>query len=454
MTSDNLFAVPIFRRGLFPLSLLILVTAAVCSGADLEIVASDEPDWPQFRGPRRDGVCDETGLLGSWSEGGPALVWKTDRVGRGYSSPIIVEDTLYITGDVGEDHLVFAFNLDGTLKWKTTNGRFWEKPWGGARTSCTYDDGRLYQMNAHGRVVCLDPNDGKEIWSVNVLERFGAKNITWAVSECLVIDRDRLIVTPGGPKTFMAALDKGSGETVWTTDPIRFTRSFKPGNKPVDSPHKDTDKPGYAPPILFQCGSRRLVAGCAGLHHFLVDADAGELIWTQYIRAGWEVIANMPIVYRDSIIFSSARTGCERFRLSPRPGRLEPEKLWKTRVYNTHGSLVAVGNRLYGSGHRPGGWGATDLDSGTTLYSIKGLSRGVPLYADGHVYALGEKGTMTLLRPGSESFEIVGKFEVPKGSLSEDRQRDVWTHPVIHRARLYLRNHDLLLCYDIKAPPD
>ena len=160
----------------------------------------------------------EKGLLPSWPEAGPRLVWKIGNLGHGWSSPIIVRDRLYITGDVDDDLVIFAFDLDGKPLWQAKNGRSWTGSYPGARACCAYSEGKLYHMNAHGRVVCLEAATGKELWAVDVLERFQGQNITWAMSECLLVDGSRVIVTPGGEKALMAALDKESGRTIWTTE--------------------------------------------------------------------------------------------------------------------------------------------------------------------------------------------------------------------------------------------
>jgi outer membrane protein assembly factor BamB len=214
------------------------------SRAVAELIASPEPDWPQWRGPRRDGISDEKGLLQSWPKEGPKLIWKIDGLGKGWSSPIIVGNRLYITGDVGNDLVIFAFDRNGTAQWQAKNGRAWKGSYPGARACCTFSEGRLYNMNAHGRVVCLEAASGKEFWAVDILERFASKNITWALSECLLVDGPHLIVTPGGKKALMAALDKRTGRIVWTTEPLG-------------------DQISHCSPILFRFAGRRLIASCS-----------------------------------------------------------------------------------------------------------------------------------------------------------------------------------------------
>jgi outer membrane protein assembly factor BamB len=166
-------------RRMQSLALCLLLSLVGLARAELSsdgLIASPEPGWPQWRGPRRDGVSDEKGLLQSWPQGGPKLLWKRDGLGKGWSSPIVVGERIYLTGDVGDDLVVFALNLDGTLVWQTKNGRSWKNPYPGARACCVYSDGRVYNLNAHGRLACLDAGTGKELWSVDILERFKGKN--------------------------------------------------------------------------------------------------------------------------------------------------------------------------------------------------------------------------------------------------------------------------------------
>ena len=184
-------------------------------------IASPEPDWPQWNGPRRDGISEEKGLLPTWPEGGPRLLWKIGNLGRGWSSPIIVRRSACTSPATWTTTWSSSPSTSTASPCgKPKNGRSWTGSYPGARACCAYSEGKLYHMNAHGRVACLEAATGKELWAVDVLERFQGQNITWAMSECLLVDGPRVIVTPGGEKALMAALDKQSGRTVWTTEPL------------------------------------------------------------------------------------------------------------------------------------------------------------------------------------------------------------------------------------------
>lgn len=393
------------------------------------LIASPEPDWPQWRGPRRDGISEEKDLLSSWPDGGPKLLWKIDGLGKGWSCPIIVGQRLYITGDVGNDLVIFALNRNGEVQWKVKNGRAWKNPYPGARACCVFSEGRLYNMNAHGRVVCLEAASGKELWAVNILERFDAKNITWALSECLLVDGPRLIVTPGGKKALMAALDKQTGRTVWTTEPL------------------GDDRTSHSSPILLRYAGRRLITSCSSAHGFGVDADTGKLLWTVPLKNPHGVNASTPI-YGSGIVYyvtPYAEMG-RAYRLVIDSETVTAEHIWTSGLDTVTGAAVLVDGVLYSAGYRESKWWfAVDWLTGETKYELKDFTTGAAIYADGRLYCLDEKGSAGLLKPGPDGLEIAGRFALVTGNV-----RDAWTHPVLLDGRLYLRYHDTLFCYDVK----
>lgn len=393
------------------------------------MIASPEPDWPQWRGPRRDAIADETGLLPAWPDGGPRLLWKTSPLGIGWSSPIVVGDRVYITGDVGEDLVIFALDLEGRVQWRTTNGKSWTGSFPGARATCAFSEGRLYHLNAHGRAACLEAATGKELWAVDVLDRFESRNITWAISECLLVDGPRLIVTPCGRKALMAALDKKTGETVWTTEPLL------------------EDRASHGSPILFRYAGRRLLASSSSAHGFGVDADTGKRLWTVPLKNQYGVNVTPPVYGDGKIFYVTAYTPALQYALAPTGSGFEAKRVWSNALDTVTGGAVLVGGRLYAAGYSKSKWWfAFDWNTGETLAEHKGLTTGAAVYADGRLYCLAENGQAGLLRPTTAGLEIAGKFPlVPK------TQRDAWAHPVVCRGRLYLRYHDTLWCYDVRA---
>ncbi len=420
---------------------------AASASRSARLIPSPESGWPQWRGPRRDGLCDETGLLPEWPADGPKRLWRTGELGRGYSAPIVTHGRIYLAGDVGDELHLFALDLEGRVVWRAKNGAAWRTPYPGARAICTYDEGRLYHENAHGRVACFDATTGAERWAVDLFDRFGGKNLTWAMSECLVVDGPRVIVTPGGTQALMAALDKQTGATLWTTEPLRLGQSDPPAHVRVAEPPGEADSASYASPILCEIGGRRQLVGCSLRHVFGVDADTGRLLWSRPIRTKYGVIAATPVLVGDAVFVTAPDTedgGLYRLRVAA--GRVEPEQLWTTKLDTCHGGVVFVDGALYGSWYRRDkGWACLDAGTGQIRYQTSDLAMGSVLYADGRLYCLSQEGEMALIQPGAGSFEFKGRFR-----LVPDRTSDAWTHPVICDRRLYLRYHEDLFCFDVR----
>jgi outer membrane protein assembly factor BamB len=393
------------------------------------LVGSVEPGWPQWRGPRRDGICDEKGLLEKWPQDGPPLIWKITGLGRGWSSPIVAGDRLFVTGDVGKDLVVFALDLEGKLQWKATNGEAWTGPYPGARACCAYSGHRLYQMNAHGRVGCLDARTGKELWACDLRERFGTSEITWGLSECLLVDGSRVIVTPGSDRALMAALDAASGQTVWAAEPLHG------------------DGATHSSPILFRHAGRRILANCSSAHGFGVDADTGKLLWTVPLRNAYGTNVAGPVYGGDRILFVTAYVYGTCYRLPFEDSTRRPEKAWSTSLDTCTGALLLVDGLLFGSGYqRHKSWLCLDWKTGQTRYEYKGLTTGAAVWADGRLYCQAEDGRIAILKPEGDGFRVDGQFR-----LLSERVRDAWAHPVLLGGRLYLRYHDALWCYDVRA---
>ncbi len=285
-------------------------------------------------------------------------------------------------------------------------------------------------MNAHGRVVCLNADTGKEQWAVEVLERFGGKNITWAMSECLLVDGRRLIVTPVGTDALMAALDKTTGQTVWTT------------------PALADDQASYCSPMLFRHDGRRIVASCSSAHGFAVDADNGKLLWTVPLRSPYGVNIMTPVYGDNRVFFTTPYIYGTCYRLPSAAAEPQPEKAWSTTLDTCTGSVLLVDGLLYGSGYQKHkSWLCIDWRSGELRYESKALTTSSAVYADGRLYCLAEDGQAAMLKPTPRRFEIAGQFR-----LLPQEVHDAWAHPVLLHGRLYLRYHDALWCYDVRRP--
>jgi len=406
--------------------------------AAARLIPSPEVGWPQFRGARRNGVSDERGLLQKWPEDGPPALWSAENLGRGYSAPVIADGRIYLTGDVREELHVFALDLHGKLIWKARHGAAWQDSYPGARASVTFSGGHLFLENAHGRVACFEAATGREIWAVDVLERFGGKNITWGLSECLLVDERAVYVTAGGSDALLVALDKKTGGVLWKSPPLHDSE----GERPVENA-------SYVSPILIEFAGRRLILGCSLRHLFCADAATGALQWTRRFPTTYSVISMMPALVGSSVFMTAPHgKGGQLFELrapaSPE-GLIGAEDRWRTTLDTLQGSVVQVGEKLIGSfyGGRKG-WAAISAATGEVLYALADTAKGAPLVADGRIYALCEDGWMLLLEAGETQFIEHGRFRFAKAD-----RRDAWAHPVILNGRLYLRFHEKLVCYDV-----
>lgn len=393
-------------------------------------ISTEVPDWPQWRGRRRDGISSEVGLLQEWPEGGPALLWTATGLGRGFGSPIIVEDSVYIGGDVGEDLVMVALDLAGKEKWRTSNGKRWTKSIPGGRTTPCYDDGHLYLMNAHGRLACLKAADGVELWAVNILELFEGKNITWGISESVLVDGGNVFATPVGAKGLMAAFDKKTGEALWTTPAI-------PGAKPT-----------YSSPILVEVNGVRQLINCTNKDVFGVDVKTGAMLW-KHPQALPSVIGMSPVFRDDSIyIGNTTRDEGKVFRL--KIDGETPTVVWTQDLTDTEcGNVVCIRDVVLGSRKRKfKEWLCLDAATGEIRHTEANMPSGSVMYADERFYCLTVQGTISLHELVGQKLKTVGKMEVVKG------RKDVWAHPVVYGGRLYIRYHDKLHCYDVSRKTD
>jgi outer membrane protein assembly factor BamB len=407
----------------------VVLTACALSAAakEPELVASKEPGWPQWRGPRRDGVSNEKGLLATWPEGGPKLLWKSSVIGKGHSSPIISRGSIYITGDEGTNLCVFALDLEGKVKWKAPNGAGWKRNFEGSRSSCCISDGYLYHMNANGRVACLKAIDGTEVWSVSILEKYVSQNILWGLSESPLVVDGKVYVTPAGQEALMVALDAKTGQQLWKTDAL------------------EGEKPTYASAIMVDTDKGRQVIACGSANTFGVDAATGTLLWKHKHEIDCSV-ALTPSYYKNNVIVSLCiRSNACYTALSLNKEGTQVERKWKHEMGNPFGGVTCAEGKVICSSQRNAiGWFCLDAETGTIQSKQEKTDSGSSIYADGKVYGLYSNGKMALIEASANDFRVISEFELIKG------KKDVWAHPVICDGRLYLRYADTLYCYDVK----
>jgi outer membrane protein assembly factor BamB len=417
------------------LAVLVLTSAPPAAAAD----------WPQWRGPERNGISPESGLLPEWPAGGPPLAWRSRGVGVGYSSLAVVGDRIFTMGDLDDGQYAMAVSArDGGLVWKTRLGPRFEDRRGGPRSTPNVDGDRLYVMTTEGVLVCLDSADGRERWRRSLPDDFDGYlmkamgSYDWRFSESPLVDGDRVVVTPGHIRALMVALDKRSGEEIWRTQGRRLG--------PVGS-----DGAAYSSAVVSEAAGVRQYVQLVGRGLIGVAAETGELLWG-YNRVASD-IANIatPVVHGDYVFSSTGYgTGAALVKIVRQDDGLAAEEVYfleADTLQNHHGGLILDQGTIFtGTGHNKGFPIAVKFLTGEVLWGpqrTEGHDSAAVSYADGRLYFRYQDGRMLLVEASPEAYRERGTFVIP------DIEKESWSHPVIAHGKLFLREQDHLFCYDI-----
>jgi len=420
--------------------LVVGLVLGVASPAALGQIKPLAGAWPQFRGPNRDGVSTETGLLKSWPKDGPPLAWQTKGAGRGYASLAIAGGKIFTLGDApstadDKDEYVLCFNeADGKQLWKTKTGPAWnngQPNWQSSRSTPTVDGELLYVLTPHGNLICLESATGKERWRKSMQKDLGGKKGDgWGYSESPLVDGDWVICTPGGDKATMVALDKKTGNTIW--------QAANAGNKGA----------GHASIVPSEVGGTKVYVQTTASAALGVRAKDGKLLWT-YPLKGTAVIPT-PIVRGDLVFVDVGyNVGGALIRQVADGDNIKVEEVYglKTELNNKHGGIVLVGDFLYGDKNDGGIPFCAELMTGKVRWSSRGSGKesASVTAADGNLYIRYANGTMVLVPAKPEEYKEAGSFKIP-----ESGKRPGWSHPVVADGKLFLREQDHVFCYDIK----
>lgn len=407
-------------------------------------------DWPQWRGPLRDARSPETGLLPEWPKAGPPLLWRSAGFGAGYSSLAVTGGRIFTMGDIGEDQfLIAASDEDGRILWKQRVGPAWtEEMFGGSRGTPTVDGKRVYALGIDGDLLCAEVENGKAVWRVSLAESFSGKMMfagdryDWRFSESPLVDGERVIVSPGSKKAALVALNKKTGETIW--------RASIPSLG-----EKGLDGAGYSSAVVSEAGGVRQYVQLLGRGLVGIEAETGHFLWG-YNRIANEV-ANIPtpIVSGDHVLASSGYgAGAVLLKLEKSESGIDPREVWFLEgetIQNHHGGLVSHEGQVYlGTGLNKGFPLSVEMATGKINWGPvrnAGSGSAAPMFADGRLYMRYQNGLMLLVEATPEAYRERGSFMIP------DVEKESWSHPVIANRRLYLREQDHLLVYDIAARP-
>jgi outer membrane protein assembly factor BamB len=408
-----------------------LAALTLLATVSLPVLMANNSDWPQWRGPDRSGLSTETGLLKSWPAGGPKRVWLYTAAGSGYSGPAIAGGKFYTLGtrDGNEVLLVLDANTGKELS-VSKLGRILDDDRGdGPRATPTLDGDRVYALTGPGDLVCVNPGTGKLLWRVTMQE-LGGKVPRWGYSESVLVEGGQVLCTPGGSKGAVAALDKMTGKLRWQSKEFTDAAHY---SSIVSARINDT--PQYV---------QRSATNVVGL----APAD-GKVLW-QTSFPGRTAVVPTPIV-KDNHVYVSAGygAGCKMVRIGP--GN-EVTTVYENKVMkNHHGGVILVGDYLYG--HGDVAWECQDFKTGEEIWHHRAHGKGAIGYADGMLYCLDEgTGTVVLAEASPKAWKEHGRLKLDPQSRIRSSGGRIWTHPVISNGKLYLRDQDLIYCYDVKAP--
>ena len=388
-------------------------------------------DWPQWRGPNRTGLSQETGLMQEWPEGGPKVVWKAENVGSAYATVSVANGRVFTQGNVGEEGRIQCYDeKTGDLIWSVRPPRekkvFTHGKGDGPRGTPTVDGDLVYCEGGEGSVTCLKAASGEVVWSVHLVEDFGGKRPGWGFSESPLVDGEKLIVTPGGKDGAIAALNKLTGEVIWrstdVTDPAHYCSAVAAD---IEGVHQ-----------FIQFTRNRLVS---------VDAKDGGLLWDYAESANGTANVATPIVKGNHVFSSSGYgTGGGLVKVTKNGDEFTAEEVYFQKpMANHHGGIVLVGDHMYGFGS--GGLICMEFLTGEIAWRDRSVNKGSLCYADGQLYCFGERNKMALASANPNEYEEHGRFDTP------DSGKSTWAHPVVANGRLYLRDQDTLTVYEVKT---
>lgn len=407
--------------------------------ADLCVFASLAPlaaattglDWPQWRGPDRTDVSKETGLLKTWPAGGPKLVWRFENAGHGYSGPAIAAGKYYSIGTRGGSEILLVLDAaTGKELWTAGLGGILDNGWGdGPRGTPAVDGDRVYALSGIGNLACVSIADKKILWQVT-MRSLGGAIPKWGYTESVLVDGARVLCTPGGSKGAVAALDKLTGKVLWQskefTEPAHYSSV-------VSAPINGT--PQYV---------QRTETSVVGL-----AVENGKLLWETSFPGRTAVIPTPIVSGNEVYVTAGYGSGSKMVRIEP--GNTVTVVYENKVMKNHHGGVVLIGDFLYG--HADTGWVCQNFKTGEEVWIYKDFRKGAVSSADGMLYCLEETtGSVALVEASPKGWKESGRFKLAPQTKIRSSSGKIWTHPVISHGKLYLRDQDLIYCFDVKAP--
>lgn len=390
----------------------------------------------QWRGPDRSGVFTETGLLKEWPKEGPERILSIEGIGKGWSSPVVTHDRIFVSGMIDSVDYLSCLDFDGTIIWQKPYGSSWAKSFPDTRGSATIEGDRVYILSGQGNLVCFNYADGEKRWEVNVDRDFESQWHSWGVSESILVVDDKVICTPSGNKTSVVAFNKLTGELVWQTESTGGLRA-------------------YASPTIYEWNGHRYILAITATYLLALEPETGKIVWKyQYFDdQKWTfqpglIWTNTP-VFQDNRIWISMGYNYPAVMLEMDSAGQSVREVFVDQTFdNHHHGQILIDGHLYGSNWQNNGkgkWVCMNWERGEITWVKDWNNKGSIIYADGLFYVYEERqGNVGLLKPNPEEFELVSSFQIKQGSGPH------WAHPYIAHGKLYIRHGNWLGVYLIK----
>jgi outer membrane protein assembly factor BamB len=407
---------------------ILAVGLLLCGGGVLSAA-----DWAQWRGPNHDNVSPETGLLKSWPAEGPKLAWKAEGLGLGYSTVCIANGRVYASGDKGDACQLSAYSLaDGKPLWSVRLGSVGapnDQRWVGPRAMPVADGDLVFAVSQWGELACFQAADGKQLWSTGLRRDLKGVMPNYGYCEAPLVDGEKVLMTPGGQEGSVVALNKKTGALIWRSSEF-------------------TDAPHYSSILPIEFGGVRQYIQLTGQSLAGIAAEDGKLLWRTVRDSGRPTIPTP--VYADGNVYVSSgySVGCSLYKLASEGGKFSASRVYgNSGMVNQHGGVVKSGDCVYGFSDGKG-WTCQDFRTGKTQWVNQGIGKGSLTCADGMLYLRAEDGagTVALIDASSSEYKEHGRFNPPGRT-----QKNSWAHPVVASGKLFLRDQDGLLCYDIQS---
>lgn len=416
------------RWYLFPLFIMILMVG--CTSNNEEQI-KDYSDW---RGPNRDGIYPAKNLLKQWPENGPNLLWSYEDLGFGHSSAAVTGNRVFVTGikdTIASLGTLSTFDMSGNLLWEKEYGPDFTANFHGTRSTPVVAGNFIYIESGMGQVHCLNTENGDEVWSIDFIKDLGADSvIQFGFAESVLIDGDHLICVPGGKVNNVVALNRFTGEKIWSCEGERENAT-------------------YSSPILIEYNGHKLVVAMTASSILGIDAQTGEKYWRVEHTQQNNIHADTPLYFDGKIVVASAdptkTSGMAQLQLSEDCRSVK--EVWRNlKLRSFMGGLIRIDTCLYGSAYLRNDWEVLSWNTGEMLVQNKELGGGPIIYADGLFYCYGERdGEIALADAGPDHFNFISRFKIPLGDSEH------WEHPVISDGKLFIRHGNALMVYNFSV---